>query len=150
MSNPAQARRGVSRDRLLSTLREMGAEMPAASVAMLRWAAARPGLEVRVLSDCNQLFISHMLTGTPPFSPRHSPSPALLGIDSSTRIFLGPLRVRAAARFAFLHPHRYSMHVRAFAVSLFVQMPAAFGQARTSQDCGGGAQVLRSSRRSRR
>jgi len=63
----------VSRDRLLSTLREMGAEMPAASVAMLRWAAARPGLEVRVLSDCNQLFISHMLTGMPPLFP--SPVP---------------------------------------------------------------------------
>ena len=57
------ARRGVSRDRLLGTLRTMGAEMPAASVAMLRWAAGRPGLDVRVLSDCNQLFISHMLTG---------------------------------------------------------------------------------------
>ncbi|KAK9836188.1 hypothetical protein WJX81_007747 [Elliptochloris bilobata] len=57
------ARRGIARDALLCTLRKMGAEMPAAAVDMLRWAAARPGLEVCVLSDCNQLFIATMLTG---------------------------------------------------------------------------------------
>ena len=46
------ARRGVARDALLGTLRQMGAEMPAASIDMLRWAAGRPGLEVRSLPAC--------------------------------------------------------------------------------------------------
>lgn len=53
-------RRGVGRDKLLSVLRSMGAEVPAASRAMLRWAAARD-VDIRVLSDCNSVFIAHML-----------------------------------------------------------------------------------------
>ncbi|KAF6263588.1 putative phosphatase-domain-containing protein [Scenedesmus sp. NREL 46B-D3] len=56
------ARRGVSRDKLLTQLQLLGSEMPPASVRMLRW-AAQQGLPVRVLSDCNQVFISHMLSG---------------------------------------------------------------------------------------
>jgi H2-forming N5,N10-methylenetetrahydromethanopterin dehydrogenase-like enzyme len=59
------ARRGVSRDRLLATLRAMGGELPAGSARLLRW-AARAGVDVRVLSDCNSLFISHVLTGARP------------------------------------------------------------------------------------
>lgn len=56
-------RRGISRDRLLATLRDMGRELPLASGTLLRWAASTPGLETIVLSDCNSVFISHILTG---------------------------------------------------------------------------------------
>jgi hypothetical protein len=56
------ARRGVSRDKLLTQLQLLGSEMPPASVRMLRW-AAQQGLPVRVLSDCNQVFINHILSG---------------------------------------------------------------------------------------
>jgi hypothetical protein len=59
------ARRGVSRDRMLATLRAMGAELPAGSGRLLQW-AARAGIDVRILSDCNTLFISHILTGAAP------------------------------------------------------------------------------------
>jgi len=56
-------RRGVSRDALLSTLQEIGAqEVPAASLEMLHGAAAC-GVDVKVLSDCNSVFISHVLAG---------------------------------------------------------------------------------------
>lgn len=54
-------RRGVSRDRIVGTLREMGAEVPAGAARMLRWAARR-GMDVRILSDANSVFISHVLT----------------------------------------------------------------------------------------
>ena len=92
------ARRGVSRDRLLGTLRAMGAEMPAASVAMLRWAAGRPGLDVRVLSDCNQLFISHMLTGAaaPPVA-----APSLLA-HADRRICCSSQKVSRGGEFAVI------------------------------------------------
>ncbi|WIA08413.1 hypothetical protein OEZ85_007851 [Tetradesmus obliquus] len=56
------ARRGVSRDKLLTQLQLLGSELPPASVKMLRW-AAQQGLPVRVLSDCNQVFINHILSG---------------------------------------------------------------------------------------
>jgi 2,3-diketo-5-methylthio-1-phosphopentane phosphatase len=56
-------RRGVSRDRLLTVLRGMGSELPAASVKLLQHAGKR-GCDVRILSDCNSLFIGHMLTGS--------------------------------------------------------------------------------------
>ncbi|EFN52947.1 hypothetical protein CHLNCDRAFT_137320 [Chlorella variabilis] len=55
-------RRGVSRDRLVSCLREMGREVPLAVQRMLQWSARR-GMETVVLSDCNSVFISHILTG---------------------------------------------------------------------------------------
>ena len=58
-------RRGVSRDRLVGCLREMGREVPPPVVRMLQWAARR-GLPVTVLSDCNSVFISHILTGGEP------------------------------------------------------------------------------------
>jgi hypothetical protein len=56
------ARRGVSRDAILAALTKMGAELPAASVRLLRSAAAR-GVDVKVLSDCNSVFIDHVLAG---------------------------------------------------------------------------------------
>lgn len=55
-------RRGVSRDMLVSQLHEMGREVPLASIHMLQWAAER-GLHTVVLSDCNSLFIRHILAG---------------------------------------------------------------------------------------
>lgn len=57
-------RRGVTKDKLLATLGEMAKELPAPSVEMLAW-AGQAGLDVRVLSDCNSIFIRHMLQGTP-------------------------------------------------------------------------------------
>lgn len=54
-------RRGISRDRLVGTLRSMGGEVPGGTTRMLRW-AARQGVDVRILSDANSVFISHMLT----------------------------------------------------------------------------------------
>lgn len=56
------ARRGVSRDRILATLRRMGGELPLDSLRLLQW-AGRAGIDVRILSDCNTLFIGHILTG---------------------------------------------------------------------------------------
>lgn len=58
------ARRGVGNDRLESTLEQMGTQIPQASKELLQWAQAR-GIDVRVISDCNALFISHMLKGVP-------------------------------------------------------------------------------------
>lgn len=54
-------RRGVSRDRIVAALRGMGAEVPKGSLSMLRW-AARSGLGVTILSDCNSVFINHILS----------------------------------------------------------------------------------------
>jgi hypothetical protein len=56
------ARRGISRDKLLMQLQLLGCEMPPASIRMLQW-AAQQRLPVRVLSDCNQVFINHILSG---------------------------------------------------------------------------------------
>lgn len=58
------ARRGIARDRILATLRRMGSELPLGSLRLLQW-AGRAGIDVRVLSDCNSLFIGHVLTGLP-------------------------------------------------------------------------------------
>jgi hypothetical protein len=56
------ARRGVTRDALLAALQRMGAELPPASVRMLQAARAR-GVDVKVLSDCNAVFIDAVLSG---------------------------------------------------------------------------------------
>ena len=55
-------RRGISRDAILAELRRMGTEIPQASVELLQWAMAA-GHDVRILSDCNSVFISQMLAG---------------------------------------------------------------------------------------
>ncbi|KXZ54403.1 hypothetical protein GPECTOR_5g59 [Gonium pectorale] len=55
-------RRGVSRDALLTTLQQLGAEMPLASRELLRMMHGA-GIDVRVLSDCNAVFIGHILAG---------------------------------------------------------------------------------------
>lgn len=62
------ARRGVSRDKILATLRAMGSELPLGTLRMLQW-AQRTGIDVRVLSDCNTLFIGHILTGAVLLAP---------------------------------------------------------------------------------
>ena len=49
-------RRGVSCDALVACLREVGREVPPATVRLLQWAAAR-GLDATILSDCNSVFI---------------------------------------------------------------------------------------------
>jgi hypothetical protein len=69
------ARRGVSRDRILAALRKMGTELPLGSLELLQW-AARAGIDVRILSDCNSLFIGHILTGAPPPLSPQGPCPA--------------------------------------------------------------------------
>ena len=56
------ARRGVSEKKLVAALQGMGAEIPQPSVQMLQW-AAQQSVDVRVISDCNSLFIRQMLTG---------------------------------------------------------------------------------------
>lgn len=58
-------RRGVSRDELLTTLQQLGSSpdfMPPSSLGMLQSCAKR-NVDVRVLSDCNSLFIHHVLAG---------------------------------------------------------------------------------------
>ncbi|KAJ9513226.1 hypothetical protein QJQ45_029513 [Haematococcus lacustris] len=56
-------RRGVSRDLLLTTLQHLGAtEMPSGSVNLLR-AMHRAGVDIKILSDCNSIFITHILAG---------------------------------------------------------------------------------------
>jgi Dullard-like phosphatase family protein len=54
-------RRGVSRDAIVRALRGMGGELPDGTLRMLRWAHG-VGVDVRVLSDANSLFIGHVLT----------------------------------------------------------------------------------------
>jgi 2-hydroxy-3-keto-5-methylthiopentenyl-1-phosphate phosphatase len=56
------ARRGVSRDQLVSQLQQLGCELPSAMVQLLHWAKQQQ-MPVKVLSDCNSVFISHILTG---------------------------------------------------------------------------------------
>lgn len=56
------ARRGISRDHILGTLRKLGADFPPASARLLRWAHSK-GFDIRVLSDCNSVFISHVFHG---------------------------------------------------------------------------------------
>jgi phosphoglycolate phosphatase-like HAD superfamily hydrolase len=55
-------RRGITRSQLLTTLQIMGGEVPTAVTQLLRWAKAR-GLDVKVLSDCNSVFIDSILAG---------------------------------------------------------------------------------------
>lgn len=55
-------RRGVSRDQLLTTLQQLGAEIPLATTEMLRMMHGA-GIDVRILSDANSVFINHMLAG---------------------------------------------------------------------------------------
>ena len=56
------ARRGVGRDEILSALARMGAggAVPAGAARMLR-DARRAGVDVKLLSDCNAVFIGHVL-----------------------------------------------------------------------------------------
>lgn len=56
------ARRGISERTLLATLQKMGSEIPQSSLQMLQWAAQK-SIDVRVISDCNTVFIRQMLTG---------------------------------------------------------------------------------------
>jgi RNA polymerase II subunit A small phosphatase-like protein len=56
------ARRGVSRDKLLTSLQLLGSELPGPVINILQW-ASNNGLPVKVLSDCNSVFISHILSG---------------------------------------------------------------------------------------
>jgi hypothetical protein len=56
------ARRGVSQTQLVATLRHLGAELPGPSVRLLQWAAQQQ-LPVKVMSDCNSVFIEHILAG---------------------------------------------------------------------------------------
>lgn len=55
-------RRGIGRDAILEELRIMGREIPTSSLAMLQWAVEHD-IDVRILSDCNSEFITHMLSG---------------------------------------------------------------------------------------
>jgi hypothetical protein len=56
------ARRGVCRDKLLTTLQLLGAELPGATLRLLQW-VKKQQLPVKVLSDCNSMFVSHILKG---------------------------------------------------------------------------------------
>ncbi|GIL69636.1 hypothetical protein Vretimale_10282 [Volvox reticuliferus] len=55
-------RRGVSRDQLLTALQQLGGELPLASVELLRMMRGA-SIDVKVLSDCNSVFIGHILAG---------------------------------------------------------------------------------------
>lgn len=58
-------RRGVSRDQLLMTLQHLGSNpdfMPRAVLRMLH-GCSRTGIDVKILSDCNSVFITHILAG---------------------------------------------------------------------------------------
>lgn len=60
------ARRGVSRDALVAALQQLGASadfVPQSSVEMLRDLSAVSSVEVKLLSDANSVFISHILSG---------------------------------------------------------------------------------------
>ncbi|KAK9799425.1 hypothetical protein WJX73_008637 [Symbiochloris irregularis] len=56
------ARRGTTRDKILAELRVMGRELPPCSLSLLRW-AERARLDMRIISDCNSVFINAMLVG---------------------------------------------------------------------------------------
>lgn len=55
-------RRGVSRDQLLHTLQALGLDFPKASTELLK-AAHSQSVDVKILSDCNTVFIGHILAG---------------------------------------------------------------------------------------
>jgi len=54
-------RRGVTRDKIVQVLTEMGKEVPRGSIALLRYAVSC-GVDCRILSDCNDVFIGHILS----------------------------------------------------------------------------------------
>ncbi len=54
-------RRGVTRDKIVQVLTDMGKEVPKGSVALLRYAISC-GVDCRILSDCNDVFIGHILS----------------------------------------------------------------------------------------
>lgn len=54
-------RRGMGREALVAALQRLGAEVPPASLQLLRLAKQRQGVDVRILSDCNSVFIHHIL-----------------------------------------------------------------------------------------
>jgi 2,3-diketo-5-methylthio-1-phosphopentane phosphatase len=56
------ARRGISEEVLNVALQKMGKEIPSSSLKLLQW-AAQHGVDFRLISDCNTLFISQILTG---------------------------------------------------------------------------------------
>lgn len=56
------ARRGVSRDRLLTQLHQLGSELPTPMVQLLQWAKQQQ-MPVKIMSDCNSVFINNILTG---------------------------------------------------------------------------------------
>lgn len=55
-------RRGISRDKMINVLTGMGAEVPKGSLDMIKFAVSKK-FDVRVLSDCNTVFIHHILSG---------------------------------------------------------------------------------------
>jgi len=57
--------RGISEEVLNVALQKMGKEIPSSSLKLLQW-AAQHGVDFRLISDCNTLFISQILTGPPP------------------------------------------------------------------------------------
>ena len=58
-------RRGISRDSIIRELHQMGSqEFPVSSAKLLHWAAEKSSsVEVCILSDCNSVFIGHVLKG---------------------------------------------------------------------------------------
>lgn len=54
-------RRGVTRDKIVQVLTNMGKEVPKGSIALLRYAISC-GVDCRILSDCNEVFIGHILS----------------------------------------------------------------------------------------
>lgn len=53
-------RRGVSRDRIVAALHGIAGELPDGTVQLLQW-AKQQRIDVRILSDANTVFISHIL-----------------------------------------------------------------------------------------
>lgn len=54
-------RRGVTRDKIVQVLNRMGKEVPRGSISLLRYAVSS-GIDCRILSDCNEIFIGHILS----------------------------------------------------------------------------------------
>ena len=57
--------RGITRDQIMGVLHTMAQELPAAVPRMLQW-ASKNACDVRVMSDCNSVVISHILKGAGP------------------------------------------------------------------------------------
>lgn len=60
-----RACRGITRDQIMGVLHTMAQELPAAVPRMLQW-ASKNACDVRVMSDCNSVVISHILKGAGP------------------------------------------------------------------------------------